>query len=100
MSALALTPTLSLLTEDERIELLERCRFCGCTEDRPCLILWREDAAGIYRLALHEYEADFSQPCAWYIPGVCSAAECVEKLLLEARGKVVLFDAGGKRASL
>jgi hypothetical protein len=53
----------------------EQCRFCGCTNDDPCLV------------ELPPVEGTFSNvmPCAWLIPGVCSAPACVEKAYLEAR---------------
>ena len=41
------------------------CKFCGCTENAPCLI------PGI-------------GPCAWLLPDVCTNPECVEKAYQEA----------------
>jgi len=79
-------------------EPLDQCRFCHCTEETACMILFREDERGHFRLARRIEDAVIATPCSWYAPGVCNAPECVEKLLLEFRGKVMLFDARGKRA--
>ena len=102
MSALAYAPNLSLdiLQErDEQPELIEQCRFCGCTEDHPCEIPVTEDTDGKIRLARSEDPLSFhSMLCHWYLPGVCSAPECLEKLIAEWRAKVFLFDPQGRRA--
>jgi hypothetical protein len=95
-------PHLTLEVEQDQdylvSESIEQCRFCHCTEDRCCEIYFREDEQGNFRLARRPEDAVIMISCSWYAPGVCNAPECVEKLLLEARGKVVLFDARGERA--
>jgi hypothetical protein len=78
-------------------EELEDCRFCGCTEDAPCPILISWDASGVARLACNEAESNDVIFCAWYIHGVCNSPLCIEKLLEEKRGKVLLFDASGRK---
>lgn len=99
-------PHLSLLLETEQsdqrrflVDPAERCRFCNCTDESPCAIPLREEDNGNFYLARTEQETTLLIPCSWFIPRVCSKPECIEKLLLEARGKVVLFDALGKQAS-
>jgi hypothetical protein len=76
----------------------ERCRFCECSDELPCAIPLREGPDGNFYLARSEQETTMLIPCSWFIPRVCSKPECVEKLLLEARGKVLLFDSQGNRA--
>jgi len=74
----------------------ERCRFCGCTTDAPCAIPLREDERGDFHLvARGSAETTMIMPCAWFLPRICNAPECIEKLLLEMRGRVVVFDAYG-----
>ena len=98
MSALV-TPGILEELEQERNFLgsQECCRFCGCTEQSPCTILFAQGGAVVWRLVFEEAEADFVQGCSWLLPGVCNAPECIEKLLIEARGRVVLFDGSGRR---
>jgi hypothetical protein len=98
MSALV-TPGILEELEQERqfFHSQECCRFCGCTEKTPCRILFAQGGSVIWRLVFDEAEADFEQACSWLVPGVCNAPECIEKLLIEARGRVVLFDGSGRR---
>ena len=44
----------------------ESCRYCGCTDSRPCIIPENmRDVVG-------------SETCAWLIPGkVCNAPDCL-----------------------
>jgi hypothetical protein len=79
------------------VDPLERCRFCGCTEDDPCPILIAWDDSGVARLARNESESNDVIFCAWYIHGVCNSPLCIEKLLEEKRGKVLLFDGSGRK---
>jgi hypothetical protein len=46
----------------------ETCRYCGCTEERPCIIPENmRDVVG-------------SATCAWLIPcSVCNAPPCLER---------------------
>ena len=51
-----------------------KCKFCGCTDHRPCFIppsFIPGAVAGV--------------PCAWLLEDVCSAPACVEKAYAEAR---------------
>ena len=104
MSAL-IAPTLQQLLEASEYEDAggisldphESCRFCRCTEDSPCAIPLREEADGNVYLARSEAETTSVIPCGWFVPRVCSAPACIEKLLLECRNRVLLFDAQGRR---
>jgi hypothetical protein len=94
-----ITPTILEELERERLQSIdpgEKCRFCGCSQLNPCRILFAQSGS-LIRLVFDEAEADFMQGCSWFLPGVCNAPECVEKLLIEARGRAVLFDAQGRR---
>jgi hypothetical protein len=98
MSALV-TPGILHELEQERLHSVdpgEQCRFCRCSQFNPCTILFAQSGS-VIRLVFEEAEADYVEPCSWYVPGVCNKPECVEKLLIEARGKVVLFDGTGRR---
>ena len=84
------------LAEFFHADPVERCRFCGCTEDEPCAIpIAQED--GIFRLARNEGETAMIQPCAWFLPGVCNAPRCMEKLIAEWGAKVLLFAPDGRK---
>jgi hypothetical protein len=76
-------------------EFVERCRFCNCTEDEPCIIAVTEDSDGKVRLARTPEEMDGEFPCSWYVLGVCNAPACVEKLIAESR--LLLFGADGRK---
>ena len=67
----------------------ERCKFCGCTEDRPCLITAVTEYADTYILGTGiQLVPDGAKtrlvPCAWLLPDVCTAPACVEKAYAEA----------------
>lgn len=98
MSALV-TPALLMELEQQRhaLDPYQRCRFCDCTNDRPCMIPVREGENGTYYLARTECETTEVIACSWFLPQVCSRPECIEKLLLESRNKVRLFDGTGRR---
>lgn len=101
MAALAHPLDLSLEAEAERVHhllLRDVCRFCQCTEDSPCAIALVIEASGIVRLARNEDEVTDIVPCSWYVSHVCNSPTCIEKLLIEAREKVMLFGADGRRA--
>jgi len=90
-------PALSLELRNELLLQLDQCcRFCGCREDAPCPIFLVRDAAGIVRLARSEVESNEVIPCSWFVEGVCNSPICIEKLLLEKRNNVLLFDASGR----
>lgn len=90
---MSLAPTLSVIPDQEpTLDLLEKCRFCGCTEERACRIYFRsETSTDAWRLVFTEMESDFDIPCSWLVPGVCNSPVCVEKLLVEARTKFRRF---------
>lgn len=63
------------------------CKFCGCTEERPCFIPLATDRyegmGGVAfpgMLSLSEV-----QPCQWLLEDLCDAPPCVLKAYLEAR---------------
>ena len=97
-----MSAALALAIEQMRefIDPATKCRFCGCSQDEPCVIPVCEEDEGIWRLVRTEAEATELIACSWFLPGVCSSPACTEKLLAECRGTVVLFDAQGKRAPL
>jgi hypothetical protein len=67
----------------------------------PCTIFTITEA-GTVRLARRDDETRNIEmmPCAWFLPGVCNSPECVEKLIEERRGRiVVLYGAGGERVA-
>jgi hypothetical protein len=63
------------------------CKFCGCTEERPCFIpLARDRFEGMGGVAFPGVPLlGEVQPCAWLLEDVCDAPACVEKAYLEAR---------------
>ena len=79
------------------LELAECCRFCRCTETTPCTIAIAQDANGTMRLARHEEEIVYEIACSWYMPGVCNAPRCIQKLVAEWDEKVLLFDSTGRK---
>lgn len=56
------------------------CKFCGCTENTPCLLV----AAEPWRPARAVLEVTAFTPCAWLLEDVCTAPECVAKAYAEA----------------
>jgi hypothetical protein len=65
---------------------VQKCKFCGCTEHRPCCLV--EDPLGPCPLGTAVVPADAATriiPCAWLIPDVCTNPACVDKAYLEAR---------------
>ena len=56
-----------------------KCKFCGCSNRRPCRI--PVDVEG--NLALGSRSLDYL-PCSWLIPDVCTSPACVEKAYIEA----------------
>ncbi len=65
------------------------CKFCQCTEDRPCMIpLSRDRFEGFSGIAFPGVPAlGQSVPCAWLLEDVCDAPPCVEKAYFEARAQ-------------
>jgi hypothetical protein len=69
---------------------IQRCKFCGCTEDKPCLITEVTEYAESYILGagiqlVPEGAKTRLVPCAWLLEDVCSTPACVEKAYAEAR---------------
>ena len=57
------------------------CRFCGCTDEKPCLTRMAKQS----RLAEDEELVIGDFPCSWLLPDLCDAPACVEKAYLDAR---------------
>jgi hypothetical protein len=61
-----------------------RCKFCGCSEDKPCAIhMAIRSEFGFDETTL----ADL--PCGWLIPNVCTNPACVDKAYEEAKRDLV-----------
>jgi hypothetical protein len=73
------------------------CKFCGCTDRNACAIpmFWSPtpDVDGLRELFGDErfpvvagasQLADFSTPCHWSAPNVCSAPPCIAQAYREA----------------
>jgi hypothetical protein len=102
MSALSHSPHLTLesLVEQDLIDSVRRCRFCNCSPDEPCIIPVGQDEEGNYFLAQSESEATEIVACNWFLPGICNAPACMEKLQQELRDDGLrIVDRGGKGKS-
>lgn len=55
-----------------------KCKFCGCTDDKPCRIQIDIDAQ------LTNSATGIFAACGWLIDSVCTAPACVEKAYAEA----------------
>jgi hypothetical protein len=84
-------PLAELLDRD----CIERCRFCGCTEENACAIPIAEGSDGKQRLARSNEEVLEVIPCSWYLEECCNAPACLEKLIAESR--VLLFAPDGRK---
>lgn len=74
-----------------------KCKFCGCTEEKPCLLRAVDgvpDRDEYLRaggsIVIEPGVLTHQVPCAWLVfnplgDGVCSNPSCVEKAYLEAR---------------
>ena len=71
----------------------QRCKFCGCTDDRPCAIPMRYSGSGALLpdslgddpvLALPGQVAHFTTPCHWSAENVCSAPACIAGAYVES----------------
>jgi hypothetical protein len=72
------------------------CKFCGCTDRRPCMIpmfyVPAPRVPELLELMPDEYPiiarpgqvAEFTTPCHWSTPDICSAPTCIEKAYAEA----------------
>lgn len=58
------------------------CKFCGCTEDHPCVI-----PDEIAEQHVSDFGAGMTSrgACAWLLEDVCTNPACVEAAYLEAR---------------
>ena len=71
------------------------CKFCGCTDRAPCMIpmLYVNTPRDVELIALlsDEYPAiarpgqvaEFTTPCHWSTPNICSAPACIDKAYAE-----------------
>lgn len=62
-----------------------KCKFCGCTDARACaipMVLTGEDEQP--SIAVAGQLAQFTVPCEWIAPRVCSAPACVDQAYREA----------------
>ena len=55
------------------------CKYCGCSDERACSIPMQYDVENEYILAPPLTLGDFTVPCHWVVPGVCSDPACVDK---------------------
>jgi hypothetical protein len=55
-----------------------KCKFCGCTDTRPCFIPAEFITDPDFVVAGNVV------PCSWLIPNVCTAPACVDKAYIEA----------------
>ena len=62
-----------------------KCKFCGCTEDKACLIPIAVESDGAIGLVYDSAIARSVISCDWLLDDVCSAPACVEKAYTEAR---------------
>lgn len=92
MSALAIFDPLAEIVDSEYVP---SCRFCGCTEDAACWVRVVSDVEGTVRLARDTEEEEEGFWCSWYLPSVCNAPACIEKLIAESR--VLLFAPDGRK---
>ena len=73
-----------------------KCKFCGCTDKRACAIpmLWSttpdvEELLMFFGdtrypvIARAGQVAEFTTPCHWSAPHICSAPACVERAYQE-----------------
>jgi hypothetical protein len=61
-----------------------KCKFCGCTDQKPCLIPLVAGADGQATIGFDAAIASSVMACDWLIPNVCTAPACVEKAYEEA----------------
>ena len=72
-----------------------KCKFCGCTDKHPCVIpmsfgthplSYGRDPLDFEQLPIVsslDQIAEFTTPCHWSAPNICSAPACVEKAYVE-----------------
>jgi hypothetical protein len=71
---------------------MSKCKFCGCSEKRACLLVQVFPAPGLNPYLLPPGVANVPAdaetsilPCEWLLPDVCTNPACVEKAYAEAR---------------
>jgi hypothetical protein len=52
------------------------CRFCGCTESRPCVLGYAPNA--LHSTLEDDDFRDLAITCSWWTGTVCNKATCVE----------------------
>ena len=60
------------------------CKFCGCTENKPCRIPLTVNQADDPIIAFPPAEPLGYTVCGWLLDDVCTAPACVEKAYPEA----------------
>lgn len=79
----------------EIVATIQKCKFCGRTDQGACSIPFRifdadgndpEDRECVELGPIEQLDPDIEYyPCAWLLDDVCSAPACVEKAYAEAR---------------
>lgn len=59
-----------------------KCKFCGCSDERPCRIPVDIDGQ-ITNAAPGSYKVAYAA-CGWLIENICTSPPCVEKAYAEA----------------
>lgn len=71
-----------------------KCKFCGCTDTRACaipMVLMDDEPA----IALSGEFAEFTTPCHWISPNICSSPACVLRAYEELGDELVDLLFGG-----
>jgi len=76
-----------------------KCKFCGCTDKRPCLIPMRYSGWHFLEGDYNDYPlitmpgevAQFTTPCHWSALNTCSSPACIALAYVEACGMVDLM---------
>lgn len=81
---------LDLLTSADRPIVSGQCRYCGCTDERPCAIAIPPDELGNEPVVAR---------CSWWDgeQTVCSRLSCIQRHAREQRGLVVDGDEPASR---
>lgn len=61
-----------------------KCKFCGCTDDRPCRIPVTTNGEEVV-VAFPPGIALGFLACSWLLPNVCSAPSCVDQAYMALR---------------
>lgn len=57
------------------------CRYCGCTENTPCVI------------SFPFADREHIRPCSWLLLDVCDAPKCIERAYNDVRNSAEELDA-------